>query len=440
MATVHRATIEIGGGVIKEVALKRMLPQLVDDKKTLDDFIREAKLAAHLNHPNIVRILELGRNASTYFIAMELVRGHSLLQLMKLMTARKMTAPIGIVVAVLAELCDALDYASAAPDAEGQTMEIVHRDLSPSNLIIDTEGHLKIIDFGVAKSVNGHFATSSGLVKGKLGYMALEVLAGKPVDKRADIFSVGVVAWEMLTGRRLFTAANEYDVITKIRKGATVPPSALNDEVSPELDEIVMHALSRKRDERWPSAGVMKRALDTLRRTHREGPREVSAWRRALVPEAERFDEDSTTMERVSLRELMINPSQPSIITATTQIPQVPDFEHYVNHDEDDDAPTQMTKIPERPSQQALITEPHVAALPPVTEQQPALSPPLGTDTAFDALPSRDSFAKLGSQNNLVPRDTIIGHDSEAFSREPDPLPPPRDTLMQDVVTPREDD
>ena len=214
MATVHRATIEIGGGVIREVALKRMLPQLVDDKKTLDDFIREAKLAAQLNHPNIVRILELGRNGTIYFIAMELVRGHSLLQLMKLMVVRRETVPIGIVVALLSELCDALDYASSATDAEGQPMEIVHRDLSPSNLIVDTEGHLKIIDFGVAKSTRGQFVTSSGLVKGKLGYMALEVLAGKEIDRRSDIFSVGVVAWEMLTGRRLFSAANEYDVIT----------------------------------------------------------------------------------------------------------------------------------------------------------------------------------------------------------------------------------
>ncbi len=378
MATVHRATIEIGGGVVREVALKRMLPQLVDDKKTLDDFIREAKLAAHLNHPNIVRILELGRNSSTYFIAMELVRGHSLLQLMKLMAGRRQTAPIGIAVAILAELCDALDYASSASDADGQAMEIVHRDLSPSNLIIDTEGHLKIIDFGVAKSTRGQFVTSSGLVKGKLGYMALEVLAGKPVDRRADIFSVGVVAWEMLTGRRLFTAANEYDVITKIRQGATLPPSALNEEVSPELDEIVMHALSRKRDERWPSAGVMRNALDTLRRVHRQGPRDVNAWRQSLVPETELHHEDSTTLELVSLREALASPSQHSSIapaqrsiTETTRMTVPPaDVGHY--DEEVDDSPTQMTEIP-RPSQPS---DSHFG---------------LVTDTSFDALPSRPS-------------------------------------------------
>jgi len=399
MATVHRATIEIGGGVVREVALKRMLPQLVDDKKTLDDFIREAKLAAQLNHPNIVRILELGRNGTNYFIAMELVRGNSLLQLMKQMAARRQTAPIGIVIAILAELCDALDYASNATDAEGVRMEIVHRDLSPSNLIIDTEGHLKIIDFGVAKSTRGQFATSSGLVKGKLGYMPLEVLAGKPVDRRSDIFSVGVVAWEMLTGRRLFAAANEYDVITKIRQGATVPPSELNIEVSPELDEIVMHALSRKRGDRWPSAGVMKTALDTLRRTHRDGSREVNRWRGSLVPEAELHSEDSTTMELVSLREL-IKPSQPSI-TATTKVVLPPDD---VGPDDEDDSPTQMTQLP-RPSQAVVITEPPI------------------TNTSIDALP-RDSHVEVtrarGSGNAMVPRDTMVGHDIMGHEDEDD--------------------
>jgi len=357
MATVHRATVEIGGGVVREVALKRMLPQLADDKKVLDDFIREAKLAAQLQHPNIVRILELGRNGSTYFIAMELVRGHSLLQLLRLMTARGCTAPVGIVVAILSELCEALDYASNATDVDGGAMEIVHRDLSPSNLIVADDGHLKVIDFGVAKSVSGRFTTNSGLVKGKLGYLALEVLAGKDVDRRADVFSVGVVAWELLTSRRLFTGINEYEVVMKIRKGAKEPPSVYNPECSPELDEIVMHALSRRREDRWPSGGVMKRALDTLRRTYREGPREVDAWRRSLLPGTP--GDDSTTMELVSLRDVMLRESQPSI-TRTTLIrrPDVLVAEE----------PTEMTGMPQDllatdPQAQALATDPQAQAL-----------------------------------------------------------------------------
>jgi serine/threonine protein kinase len=246
--------------------------------------------------------------------------------------------------------------------------------------------------------------------------MALEVLAGKPVDRRSDIFSVGVVAWELLTGRRLFTAANEYDVITKIRQGATVPPSKLNPDVSPELDEIVMHALSRKRDERWPSAGVMKRALDTLRRTHREGPRDVNTWRLSLIPETEMHHEDSTTMELVSLRELMVNPSSPSI-TKTTKIKQA-DYEHYIP-EIDDDAPTQMTVIP---------TAAHMAM---ASESLPALPVQLGTDTQFDALP-RSSQESIAVAEEAAPApDTIPAED----------VLPKRDTLIsQEVMRPIEDD
>ena len=294
MAVVHRATIDIGSGVIQEVALKRLLPQLADDKRLVEDFIREAKLAAQLHHPSIVRILELGRSQSTYFIAMELVRGQSLLQLMKLSWLRRGQIPIGVVVALLAELLDALDYASTATDADGDPLEIVHRDLSPSNLIITPDGHLKIIDFGVAKAVSGKFMTNTGMIKGKLGYMSLEVLSATPLDRRADIFSIGVVAWELFTGKRLFKGKNEYDVITKIRKGAKEPPSKFNSAVTPELDEIVMHALSLQRDDRWPSAAVMKCALDSVRRTYRDGVREIAAWVRMLVPEINEVDETTS--------------------------------------------------------------------------------------------------------------------------------------------------
>lgn len=302
MAAVHRATIDIGGGVIREVALKRLLPQLADDKKLIEDFVREAKLAAQLQHPNIVRVLELGRSGSTYFIAMELVAGHSLQQLMKLASVRPVPTPIGVVVALLAELLDALDYASTATDHDGEPMHLVHRDLSPSNLILTDDGHVKIIDFGVAKAVSGKFMTNTGMVKGKLSYMAPEVIAGQPLDTRADIFSLGVCAWEVITTRRLFRGANDFDVLAKIRDGATEPPSAYNPACPPELDEIVMHALARRRDDRWPSAAVMRRALDSVRRTYRDGAAAVAAWKRGLLPEA---PGDETTHHQLSTRDLL---------------------------------------------------------------------------------------------------------------------------------------
>jgi eukaryotic-like serine/threonine-protein kinase len=301
MASVHRASIEIGDGVLREVALKRLLPQLATDKKFIEDFVREAKLAANLNHPNIVRILELGRSQGVYFIAMELVSGQSLLQLVKLATAMRETTPIGVCVAIFDELLDALDYAANAVDSEGEAMQLVHRDLSPSNLIITDDGHVKIIDFGVAKGLSGKFMTNTGMVKGKLSYMASETLSGAPLDCRADIFSIGVVMWELIAGRRLFRGQNEYEVIARIREGATVPPSHHNPACTPELDEIVMHALARDKNDRWPSAHVMRTALATVRRRFKQGAREVIEWKRGLVPDLPTLEE--TTHLELSMRD-----------------------------------------------------------------------------------------------------------------------------------------
>jgi serine/threonine protein kinase len=318
MASVHRATIDIGGGVMREIALKRMLPQLANDKKFVEDFVREAKLAANLNHPNIVRILELGRSEGVYFIAMELVVGHSLLQLMKLAWTARVLTPIGIVVAIGAELLDALDYASGAVDSEGEPMQLVHRDLSPSNMIITDDGHVKIIDFGVAKGLSGKFMTNTGMVKGKLSYMANETLRGAPLDARADLFSIGVVMWELITGRRLFRGQNEFEVIAQIDRGAEEPPSTYNPACTPELDEIVMHALAADRDERWPSANVMRTALGSVRRRFKHGAKDIVEWKRSLIPELHTIDE--TTHMELSLRDLV--PPLSSQVTA-----QRPDLE-----------------------------------------------------------------------------------------------------------------
>lgn len=307
MASVHRATIDIGGGVTRDVALKRLLPQLADDKQFVEDFVREAKLAANLTHPNIVRILELGRSHGVYFIAMELVVGQSLLQLMKLAWSMRIVTPIGIVVAIAADLLDALDYASGAVDSEGEPMQLVHRDLSPSNLIVTDDGHVKIIDFGVAKGLSGKFMTNTGMVKGKLAYMALETLTGSQLDGRADLFSLGVVMWELITGKRLFRGHNELEVITQIRDGASVPPSTYNAACTPELDEIVMHALARDRDDRWPSAHVMRTALGSLRRQFKHGPREIVEWKHSLIPEMHIVEE--TTHMEISTRDLIVDGS-----------------------------------------------------------------------------------------------------------------------------------
>jgi len=270
MATVHRASIELENGEVYEVALKRLLPQFADDKRFVEDLIREGKLAAQLDHPNIVRILELGRIGRTYFIAMDLVRGRSLMSLLQKSVQKSMKAPIGVICRLMIEALDALDHAHAA--------QIVHRDLKPSNLIVTDQGHLKIIDFGVAKALVGTLQTQSGLAKGKLGYMAFEGLTGKHVDTRADVFSAGVVAWELIAMRRLFHGDSDIDVMNAVAAGVVEPPSRHNSECPPLLDAIVMRALQKSREDRWESTGEMAEALAELQEHFPANERDVLNW------------------------------------------------------------------------------------------------------------------------------------------------------------------
>lgn len=309
MATVHRAEIELENDELREVALKRLLPQFADDKRFVDDLIREGKLAAQLEHPNIVRILELGRIGRTYFIAMDLVRGQPLMTLLRKAHQKRLRPPIAIVLALMSEMLDALDHAHAA--------QIVHRDLTPSNLIVTDEGHLKIIDFGVAKALAGSLQTSSGLAKGKLGYMSMEAISGKQVDTRADIFSAGVVMWELTAMKRLFKGTTDIELVNAIRVQTIEPPSRHNPECPTELDELIMRALKKPRNERWDSAGDMIDVLADLRRDYPATARNVVDWMRELradtTPVAMHLDSEGEHTDVGSASDLFAEAERPEL-------------------------------------------------------------------------------------------------------------------------------
>ncbi|HTL33973.1 MAG TPA: serine/threonine-protein kinase [Kofleriaceae bacterium] len=285
MATVHRAEITLGG-VEREVALKRLLPHLADEERFVEDFVREAKLAAHLRHSNIVRIYELGRIGETYFIAMELVRGASLNTLIRKSTSADKRPSMGAVFSLMLELTDALDHAHNGVDQNGQPLHLVHRDLTPSNLLVTEDGNLKIIDFGVAKAMTGDLVTNSGFAKGKLGYMSPEAISVQAVDARADIFSVGVVMWELLTGKRLFQPAHDWD--RSIHDQKLEPPSAFNRECTHDIDRIVMKAIAKNADDRFQSAEAFHHALVKAARPFAgaTNPKAVVRWQRTLRVES----------------------------------------------------------------------------------------------------------------------------------------------------------
>jgi serine/threonine protein kinase len=280
MATVYRAKKRGPAGFERSVALKRMLSHLAEDPAFVESFIREAKLASLLQHPNIAQIYDFGRITGVYYIAMELIGGFDIRKLLRYANRANEAIPMPVILSILGELCDALDYAHTFVDEAGHPLNIVHRDVSPSNLIVAHTGHLKVIDFGIAKASSRQLHTESGQVKGKLGYMSPEVALGLPVGPVADIFSVGVVAWELVTASPLFSARTDYETMRKIREEPIAPPSVLNPGCPPKLDQMILAALEREPDQRLASARLFRNALDDIAaetKTH-VSARGVAEW------------------------------------------------------------------------------------------------------------------------------------------------------------------
>src|SRR3569623_1786496 len=264
MAQVHRAKKRGPAGVERSVALKRMISHLAEDSSFVDSFIREAKVVSLLVHPNIAQVYDFGRIGGIYYIAMELVPGFDLRKLLRYANRANEPIPLPVVLSILIELCEALEYAHTCRDESGARLNIVHRDISPSNMIIAASGHLKVIDFGIAKASARQLHTESGQVKGKLGYMSPESALGQSAGAVSDVFSMGVVAWELVTASPLFSARTDFETMRKIREAEVVPPSRHNPSCPPELDRLIMFALERDPEHRLGSAGAFRHGLEQI--------------------------------------------------------------------------------------------------------------------------------------------------------------------------------
>ncbi len=254
MATVHRAELR-SPRATKQVALKRLLPTLKRELVSL--FLDEAKLLRYLEHPNIAATYDSGRVFGTYFIAMEYVAGPTLKELVEQCAVTVGSVPQPITLNLAAQLCAALDHAHLRQDETGTPLGIIHRDVTPANIIISGTGVLKLIDFGLAKAKRTTEETAVGVIKGKYGYVAPEYVQGR-LDQRADLWAVGIIMYELLTSRRLFDGADAFETMMRVREMPIPRPSIGNPAVSPELDEIVMRALERDPQRRWHSAAAMR--------------------------------------------------------------------------------------------------------------------------------------------------------------------------------------
>ena len=268
MAQVHRAEIAGIEGFRRPVALKRMLSHVAGSVDMVKAFVQEAHLASHLHHANVAQTYDLGKVGDTYFIAMELISGRNLREILRQCGATTGPMPVSVALNILNQICDALDYAHNLCDDRGTPLGIIHRDVSPSNIIFAEGGVVKLIDFGIAKVSASSMQTMSGTIKGKFGYMAPEYLAGR-IDARADLFALGVIAHELLTNRPLFTTPDDMQTLQRVRQLELLPPSHRNPQVPAEVDNIVMTALERDPDRRWQHATALRTAMTTV--THRLG-------------------------------------------------------------------------------------------------------------------------------------------------------------------------
>lgn len=251
-------------GFEKVIAIKRILPHLTQDTEFVNMFINEAKLAALLSHQNIVQIFDLGHVEGIYYIAMEYIMGKDLRSLLRKRKEKKTLMPIELSLMITSRVCSGLDYAHRKKDLYGNDLNIVHRDVSPQNILISYEGEVKIVDFGIAKAASGGSETKAGVLKGKLAYMSPEQAWGKPVDRRTDVFATGVVLYEMLTGERPFKASSDFELLEKVRQATFDPPSKLNPEISPDLESIMLKALAKDPAERYQTTSELELDLENL--------------------------------------------------------------------------------------------------------------------------------------------------------------------------------
>ena len=313
VATGGMAEVYVGRHITPEgqfgpmVAVKRLLPHLVRDSAIVRMFLNEARITAQIQHRNVVRIFELGNQNGEPFIAMELLEGRTWADLRAREAEDGKRVPLGISLFILCEACRGLDAAHNAVDDDGKPLALVHRDFTPDNIHVGVKGDVRVIDFGIAKTANWGSGTEPGTLKGKFFYMSPEMILGKSVDHRADLFAAGVMLYEQLCGRRPFTGNNVDEVVMRIAEGKLAPPSSFDPSVPKEIEKVCLVALNKNPDSRFQSLAAMVEAIEGI-------GGEASLATPAVVGEyvSHLFPEKSDKLRQTLKRAREVDPSVPN--------------------------------------------------------------------------------------------------------------------------------
>src|SRR5580700_9413380 len=261
IAEVFLAVVRGPAGFNKLVVIKQIRPQLAEDPEFLGMFLDEARLAARLSHPNVVQTNEVGEENHRYFIAMEYLEGQPLNRVIhRLQKAGGLSLAMNL--RVIADALAGLHHAHELTDYDGTPLGVVHRDVTPHNVFITYDGLVKVVDFGIAKALNSSSETRTGVLKGKVAYMAPEQARGERVDRRADLFSMGVMMWEAATGKRLWKGVPDITILQRLLSGEIQTPRSVKPEVPEKLETIIMKALSHQREDRYETAADLQNAVD----------------------------------------------------------------------------------------------------------------------------------------------------------------------------------
>ncbi len=336
MAEVYRARPKNAADPIH--AIKVMRPSLAKEARFIDMFIREGKLALLLKHTSIVDTVDVGRSDGRYFIAMEYIGGKDLTQVLRKCQEANQRIPAPHAIFIAARIAEGLSHAHTLIGDEGRPLNIVNRDVSPSNVRLSYGGEVKMLDFGIAQALM-KFTSEIGVLKGKFSYMSPEQIRGMPVDARTDIFSAGIILHEMLTTEKLFRGDTEFALMEKVRKAEISPPSKYNRRVTPELDAVVLRALARDVTDRYQSADAFAADLNKLLVSYKFDPRELQEFIRGLF----RADYAKEVEEMQACRASYSPPTPPMPVPPPQAIP------------------SQRADTPTQPN---LLTDPSVGATP----------------------------------------------------------------------------